>query len=294
MSKHGAAFQKGVKDSKGNISPKGQSSNQGSTVEELSTTEEVRKAKIDGETVVAELSEGRVRQKESGEKVFGVSLDSEKARKFFTEEELAKLESADSLSNPDKDTETEEMSYSDMQNQMRDEINEIYKQEVKEHKLEQAKSTESRDWMKPEHETKTVSEMTGSEFKQAMSEAMSQDTQDTEELQQSHDTDLAELLDMEEPEPEIKQIDTETEEMAISSFRERANKKGKTCWEDLAEDLEMSDSHTTYETLSSDKKRITTKDEELQSHLKNPEGFNGSVRIEQESDNVVVAVVSRE
>ena len=293
MSKHGAAFQKGVKDSKGNIRPKGQSSNSGSTVEELSTTEEVRKAKIEGETVVAELSEGRVREKEEGEKVFGVSLDSEKARKFFTEEELAKLESADSLSNPDKDTETEEMSYSDMKNQMRDEINDIYRQEVKEHKLEQAKSTESRDWMKEPHEVKEISDMSGSEFKQLMSEAMSEpDTE--EELQQSHDTDLAELLELEEPEPEIKQIDTETEEMAISSFRERANKKGKSCWSDLAEDLEMSDSHTTYETLSEDCKRITTKDEELQSHLKNPEGFDGTVRIEKESDNVVVATISKE
>ena len=294
MSNAGAGFVKGEQN--GNqIRPKGQKTRQRkSEVEELSTTEEVRKAKIDGETVVAELSEGRVRQKESGEKVFGVSLDSEKAQKFFTSEELSKLKSADSLSNPDKDTETEEMSYADMQNQMRDEINEIYRQEVKEHKLEQARSTETRDWMKPEHETKTVSEMSGNELKRVMAQALNQESKDTEELQQSHDTDLAQLLELEEPEPEIKEIDTETEEMAISSFKERASKKGKACWEDLAEDLEMSDSHTTYETLSSDKKRITTKDSELQEHLKNPEGFNGTVRIEQDTDNVVVATISKE
>ncbi|KPN31391.1 hypothetical protein SY89_02136 [Halolamina pelagica] len=262
-----------------------------SEVAELSAPEDIREAKLTGNGVVTELSEGRLREKEEGEKVIGVDLSSEKASAFFSESEIEQLREAEKLQNPDK----EDLSGKDMDqiwSEVESEVQEIYKQELKEDRLNKAQNLkDSKDWMKPAHETKQVSEMTGAEFKRAMSEAMSEpDTE--EEMEEAADIDLEEVLGIAGEVPEVEnRLDSEEAELAAEAFENRAHKNS--AWLDIADDIRDSDSKTRYESTEGGRK-LTTESEELKQALRNPSGFDGKVKIHRDTGNTVVATVSGE
>ena len=90
-------------------------------------------------------------------------------------------------------------------------------------------------------------------------------------------------------EPEIP----ETEELSdgIDAFREYDNP----VFEELADDLEKSDSETMYESVDENTKRVTTSEPEMKNALRNHENepFDGSVELEQDTGETVVAVVSK-
>ena len=291
----GPNFQKGVK--RGNrIVPEGSSNHTGgSTVEELSSPEEVRQAELDGEIVVAELS-GRVREKRDGERVLGIDLDNlSQSRKstWFTDSEIEELESAEGLTRAERKS-VQGKSYQEMRDEMRSEIDEIYKQERKEHALKDAQRVENtRDWMKPDYKSEQIQDMDGETFMKAVSEAMAEDSTE-EELAQHSDESLEDLLEL-EPEPEIDTPLTEEEELqAAEAFNQRAKKKGKPAWQDIAEDIEMSNERTKYESTGSNSRKITTEEAQLKEALRDPDSdFDGKITIHQDTGDTVVATVEK-
>jgi hypothetical protein len=127
-----------------------------------------------------------------------------------------------------------------------------------------------------------------------MSEAMNEpDTE--EELARHSDEDLEDILEL-ESEPEVDNpLSTEEEELAAQAFEKRAKKKGKPCWNDIAQDIEMSNERTKYESVGSNARKITTEEEELMQALRSPSSnFVGQVTIHQDTGDTVVATVEKE
>ena len=259
-----------------------------------SSTEELSQSEIEENGVVVELSEAgaKARAEQESEQTVDIPLAAAEESPLFSEEDVEEMRHAEMAENPQK-AKQHEQSYSEMWDEIEQKVNEIYRKQVDEYRRKQAENIETRDWMKEPHESKQVQEMTGEEFMQAMQKAMNEDAQTTdEELQAEVEEMQAHTVDP-NPEPEIDTLDSEVEEMAIQSFRKRAEKTGKEAWADIAEDLKKTDENTQYESIAPNTRKVTTTDEELKKELRNPSGFDGTVEIEEDTGETVRAIVSQ-
>lgn len=157
-----------------------------------------------------------------------VDPDSEAAELWLTEVEREKLRQQD---NPER---VEELEKSDEEfwGDIREEAEELEERALAEERQKSMeRAVEGRDWMKPDHMTKKVSEMTGEEF----AKVLNGDTPENVE------EELAEQIrEMEEPEEEnadSSEVDPEVAEMAAAGFEEHAKDGGKSYWNDIAEDI---------------------------------------------------------
>jgi len=185
---------------------------------------------------------------------------------FFEDSEIEEMRR--SAKEEDPQVEVEELSYSEMWEGIeQDHRQKVLKPQVAEHFKKQSESNETPDWAKPPHESKTISEMTGSEFKKLMSESQSVQSEELSEFQKMQDP---EEVTPDFDEIEINELDSETAELAASGFEQRAKDSGKDYWTDLAQDVkhssELGDTEST--SITSDKKHIKTSNSEMMAELR--------------------------
>jgi len=280
-------FVKGERD--GNvIRPKG-SNNSGSTYDEFSSHEDIEQSELDSDDLVVEqLSDGRtkLREREEGEHVIKINPDSEYARKMLSDDEIEELSQKHEVVNG-KPTESPDIN--SVWDGMRKDV-EAHNREVAKRKKEK-EIEKAKEFTKPERHRKELSELSGGEFAQLVKDGQSDSQQHNEELENAIEA-IEQKYDpiINGDEPEIP----ETEELSdgIDAFREYDNPVFK----ELADDLEKSSSETMYESVDENTKRVTTSEPEMKNALRNHESepFDGSVELEQDTGNTVVAVVSKE
>ena len=141
-----------------------------------------------------------------------------------------------------------------------------------------------RPWVEDQPSEKPISEMTGAEFRELLSESTG-DSNTEEELAEPTESE-------EESGVDVVRIDSETADLAAESFESR----NKSYWQDIAEDLSQSDENTLFESVGPNSRRVTTKDPEMKRALRNheTEPFDGTVDLKQDTGDTVVAVVSKE
>jgi len=269
------------------IRPKG-SNNSGSTYDEFSSHEDIEDAELDSDDlVVEELSDGRtkIRERKEGEHVVKVNPNSELAQKYFDESEISELSAKHEIVNGSPD---EPEDIDSVWDGMRKDV-EAHNREVAKRKKEQ-EIEKAKEFTKPERHRKELSELTGDEFAQLVKDGQSDSEQHNEELENAIEA-IEQKYDpiINGDEPEIP----ETEELSdgIDAFREYDN----TVFDELADDIERSNSESMYESVGPDTKRVTTTEEEMKEALRNHESepFDGSVELEQDTGETVVAVVSK-
>ena len=185
---------------------------------------------------------------------------------FFEESEIEEMRQ--SAKEEDSEIEVEELSYSEMWDGIQEDHREkVLKPQVAEHFRKQAESNETPDWAKPAHESKTISEMTGSEFKKLMSESQSVESEELSEFEKMRDS---EEVTPDFDKIEINELDSETAELAASGFEQRAKNSGKDYWSDLAQDVKHSSEleETESSSITSDKKHIKTSNSEMMAELR--------------------------
>jgi len=183
---------------------------------------------------------------------------------FFSESEIEEMRQS-----AEEEVEVEELSYSEMWDGIQQDHREkVLKPQVAEHFRKQSESTETPKWMKGK-DSKKVSELTGSEFRELIQEANQTDIQ-SEEL-----SEFEKMRDSEEVTPdfdkiEIKELDSETAELAASGFEQRAKDSGKDYWTDIAQDVKHSSEigDTESSSITSDKKHIKTSNSEMMAELR--------------------------
>lgn len=274
----------------GNIIRPAGSNNSGATYDEFSSHEEVKNADLDSDDLVVEqLSDGRtkLREREEGEHVVKINPNSEYARKMLSDDEIEELEKSHRIVNG-KPTETPSL----------DEVYEGMRKDVEAHNREVAKRrmeeeiSEAREQMKEHTKYGTpVQELEGGEFQELIQEANGDGSTEPDgfaEVKKQIREKYSPIL--EDTEPDIKDSTEELEE-GIRAFREYENP----VFEELADDLEKSDSQTMYESVGPNAKRVTTSEEEMKNALRNHESepFDGTVELEQDTGETVVAVVSK-
>jgi len=280
-------FVKGERD--GNvIRPKG-SNNSGSTVDEFSSHEEVKNAELDSDDlVVEELSDGRtkIRERKEGEHVVKVNPNSELAKRYFDDDQIEELQEKHEVVNG-KPTETPTL----------EEVHEGMKEDIARKNRETAKLKMQKELESAKEEMKEhtkygtpLNELQGSEFQELIQEANgdgSPEPEGFEEVKEQIEQKYDPIINGDEPEI------PETEELSdgIDAFREYDNP----VFEELADDLEKSSSETMYESVDENTKRVTTSEPEMKEALRNHESepFDGTVELEQDTGETVVAVVSK-
>jgi len=260
-----------------------------STTDEFSSHEDIQDAELDSDDlVVEELSDGRtkIRERKEGEHTIKVDPNSELAKKYFDESEIEELSQKHEVVNG-KPTETPSL----------DEVYQGMKEDIARKNRETAKLKMEKELESAKEEMKEhtkygtpVNELQGSEFQELIQEANgdgSPEPEGFEEVKEQIREKYAPMI--EDSEPEIP----ETEELSdgIDAFREYDNP----VFEELADDLEKSSSETMYESVDENTKRVTTSEPEMKEALRNHESepFEGTVELEQDTGNTVVAVVSK-
>ncbi|QAY20184.1 hypothetical protein [Halorubrum ezzemoulense] len=297
MTSKGAGFVKA--DRQGNqIYAEG--SNRGSTVEELSRGDiEERNLNPEKDIVVEELGESgsTIRERQEGEHVVKIEPDSlanSRLSKFFTDSEIEELQSKE-------DTVQGEDTPEDI-----DSVWDGIRKDVKRHNREVAKSRKQMEIRRAKEELKkgtkydpdrSVSDLSGEEFKEIIAEANQEGNSEpeSEELQAAieHIEDKYSGFLEEDSDTEINTPDSQVEELAANSWEDYEN----SAFQDIAEDLAKSDENTLYESVGENSRRVTTKDPEIKKALRNPEdepNWNGSVELEKDTGDTVIAVVSKE
>ena len=297
MTTQGAGFVKGVKDSSGNYRPAGSGNNGGSKVAELSSHEDIQEAGIDNpdEDLVAELEEdgsATIREIEEEDNVVSISVDrlnNSRLSRFFTEEELSSLRQKEDL----VEGEDGPSDYEEAMEGMR--------KDVERHNKEVAKKRRQMEVRRAKEELKkgtkydpnrSVSDLSGEEFKEIIQEANNPGSDETqsEELQKTIkaiDQKYEPMLN--ESEPEINDPSTQIDE--LDKRLEAWKDSEKEYWHEFARDLEKSDESTMRESIGPNSVRLTTQEEEMKEALREPENFNGTVELEEDTGDTVIAVV---
>ena len=272
------------------IRPKG-SNNSGSTVDEFSSHSDIEEAELDSDDLIVEELSGdgrtKLRERDSDRHYVKVDPNSEYVEKYFDDDEIEELSAKHELVNG-KPTETPDIN--SVWDGMKEDI-EAHNREVAKRKKEK-EIEKAKEFTKPERHRKELSELTGDEFAQLVKDGQSDSQQHNEELENAIEA-IEQKYDpiINGDEPEIKDS---TEELSdgIDAFREYDNP----VFEELADDLEKSDSETMYESVGPDTKRVTTSEPDMKEALRNHESepFEGTVELEQDTGNTVVAVVSKD
>lgn len=280
----GAGFVKGKKN--GNvISPEG--SNSGSTVaEELSG--DIEEADLNPEDIVVdELGEGRtkLREKREGEETLNINMDSlanDRISKFFTDSEIEELQAKEeTVRGEDSPSSYQEA----MEGIKRDceRHNQQVRERRKEVEIEKLKEL-TRD---PKYDT-PVKDLDGESFVELLNQGISGNSEpQEEELEKAIEAIEEEYSGSE---PEINSPDSEVAELAANDWSDRND-----VFAEFAEDISKSDEQTQYESVGPQSRRVSTQAEEMKIALRNPEkeeNWNGSVEIEEDTGDTVVAVVS--
>jgi len=260
-----------------------------STTDEFSSHSDIEESDLEpGDLVVEEMSDGRtkLRERKEGEHVVKINPNSEYARKMLSDDEIEELSQKHEIVNGSPD---EPEDIDSVWDGMRKDV-EAHNREVAKRKKEQ-EIEKAKEFTKPERHRKELSELTGDEFAQLVKDGQSDSEQHNEELENAIEA-IEQKYDpiINGDEPEIPK----TEELSdgIDAFRDYDNP----VFEELADDLEKSDSQTMYESVDENTKRVTTFEPEMKNALRNHESepFDGSVELEQDTGNTVVAVVSKE
>lgn len=260
-----------------------------STTDEFSSHSDIEEAELDSDDlVVEELSDGstKLRERKEGEHVVKVNPNSEYARKMLSDSEISELSQKHEIVNG-KPTETPDI----------DEVWKGVKSDIEERNraLAREKMNEEIEQAREEMEEYTkystpVQELEGGDFLELLQESQGNGSTEPEgfaEVKEQIREKYAPMI--EDSEPEIP----ETEELSdgIDAFREYDNP----VFEELADDLEKSNSESMFESVGPDTKRVTTTDSEMKEALRNHESepFDGTVELEQDTGSTVVAVVSK-
>jgi len=226
--------------------------------------------------------------------------DQERLEKWFTDDEIEKIEQAELSQNPDKG-EVANQSIDEMWREMEKEHRKkVYKPQVEEHyRKKRQEAIESNDWMKDDKYTESVKDLSGEQFVELMKEAQSGNV---EELSAIPD-DIEEQIEAEKPNWDIQvtEADAEVEELAIEGFKERAEKakkegEDKSYWQEIAKEIEMSrqipDTEVNY-TSDGERTRIKTKDPETVEELRRKgDSEFYDVTIERDTGDGIIAIVN--
>ncbi|WP_139835161.1 hypothetical protein [Halorubrum ezzemoulense] len=299
MTTKGANFQKVQRTGRNNniITPEGSSNhNGGSTVAELSSHEDIQERDLnpDEDLVVEELEGGnaRIRERREDERFIKVNLDSiasDRLEKFFEPETIEELErKSETIEGESKPKDIDEV-WSEIREGVESHNREVAKNK---RRLERERIKEA--YRDPALDKK-FKNMKGSEIQRVMSDDSSS-TVDEEELQKSlAEVDKKYESMLNESEPEINDPSTEIDE--LDKGLEAWKDSDKEYWHDFVEDLEESDEETMYESVGPNSKRVTTQDSELKQALRDPENepnWTGSVELEEDTGETVIAVVREE
>ncbi|WP_180271827.1 hypothetical protein, partial [Halorubrum persicum] len=271
----------------------------GSTgVAELSSHEDIQERNLnpDKDIVISELSEGNaeIREREEGEHVVKIEVDSlanSRLGKFFSDEEIAELESQEKTVNGEDGP----SSYDEAMRGIKRDCerhNRAVRERKKQEKIDRLKEFKKKGTKyDPE---RSVSDLSGEEFKEIIQEANQEGSEESvdEELQEQI-AKIEEEWSKSEPDTEINTPDEEVEELAANSWEDSEN----SAFQDIAEDLSQSDEQNLYESVGENSRRVTTQDPEIKKALRNPEdepNWNGSVELEEDTGDTVIAVVSKE
>lgn len=178
-------------------------------VDELQHSQEIE----DDEMVVELGSNPRIRAKDevADSDTLEIEVDSlegqDRLEKWFSEEELSKLEEANNNA-------TSDQSYEEMKKEMKREHDKIVERQKREKIRKQKEALKERDWVDP-HLSKPVKELSGKEFVELMQKAQSDSV---EELSESEEAIEEVAEEMQEDSIEISDIEPEMAEEAAEAF----------------------------------------------------------------------------